>query len=481
MRAWSAAAIVSLAAVIVGTSIAAASPAVSRPVDVTNSQFAGNEESLGMDASGTLLASAWNDWHYNDGCGFSYSTNGGTSWAAESFAPFTSFTNDPNVPGAGVFPIAGDPVVVWNPAFGTFDVVCQAFGLQAGKINLLASTFDPTKAKPNADQNFSYGAGIGGAPAWTAPVTITTGTSNGTQKGSKGKFPDHEAGVVDTGTGPGHQFGRLYVAWAQFDGSGRAPIELAYSDDNGSSWTGPVTVSDSGHQSDQDATPRVGPDGAVYVSFINGPNEKSLKGNSAMIAKSTDGGNTWGASYVAAPIPTPMQSLPNALYRGGTDVTSAVDPVTGDVVVVYDDASTGTLNEYAVHTTTPGDLGRWSGPVRVQPSGQTQFFPWLSAAPNGRIDLVYYDRCDPNDVLTCVTLSSSTNDGATWSSVRVLDQGFDGDTFGACLAFVDPPNCTNYFLGDYIAVASTNDKAQAMWTGNGPNALDVFSARVTFK
>jgi len=29
---------------------------------------------------------------FNDGCGFSYSTNGGTTWAPESFAPFTSFT-----------------------------------------------------------------------------------------------------------------------------------------------------------------------------------------------------------------------------------------------------------------------------------------------------------------------------------------------------------------------------------------------------
>src|SRR5205085_12443441 len=112
-------AIVASLALVVTASAATASA----PVNVTNSQFAGNEESLGMDATGTLLAAAWNDWHNNDGCGFSYSTNGGTTWAPESFAPFTSFTNDPNLPGAGVFPIAGDPVVVWNPRFSTFDVV----------------------------------------------------------------------------------------------------------------------------------------------------------------------------------------------------------------------------------------------------------------------------------------------------------------------------------------------------------------------
>ena len=104
----------------------------------------------------------------------------------------------------------------------------------------------------------------------------------------------------------------------------------------------------------------------------------------------------------------------------------------------------------------------------MKPSGQTQFFPWLQSAPNGRVDLAYYDRsCDPGDVLICVTLSSSTDSGASWTSTAVTTTGFDGDTFGACLAFVDPPNCTNFFLGDYIAVASTNTKAQVMWAGNG--------------
>src|SRR5438445_12701577 len=103
-----------LAALSVVVSASAATAAT--PINVTNSQFAGNEESLGMDSTGTLLAASWNDWHYNDGCGFTYSTDGGTTWAPQTFAPFTSFTNDPNLPGAGRFPIAGDPVVVWNPA-----------------------------------------------------------------------------------------------------------------------------------------------------------------------------------------------------------------------------------------------------------------------------------------------------------------------------------------------------------------------------
>jgi hypothetical protein len=431
-----------------------------------------------MSPNGQILMGMWNDWHFNDGCGISYSTNGGTTWAPESFAPgFTSFTNDPDVAGTGVFAAAGDPVDLYNPKSGLFDVICQAFGgVKGGQIQLLSTTFNPAHANA-ADPAHSYGLG-----AWRLPaVPIATGTANGSEKGSNGKFADHDAGAVDTGTGSGHHYGRVYVAWAEFDGSGRSPIELAYSDNDGVSWTGPIHVSDAGHQFDQDATPRVGPDGSVYVSYVSGPNEKSTKSNAAMIAKSTDGGNTFGPSVVAAPIHAPATSLPNALYRGGTDVTSTVDQRTGDVVVVYNDDSSGALNVWATHTTQPGNLSTFAPAERVKPSGKTQFFPWLESAPNGRVDLAYYDRsCDRHDVLVCVTLSSSTDSGATWTSRAVTTTGFDGDTFGACLAFTDPPDCGNFFLGDYIAVGSTNTKAQVMWTGNGQHTLGAFTEPIGF-
>src|SRR6266566_6264864 len=87
-------------AILVATavSVAAALASVpggtaSAPVDVTNDVYANNEESLGMSPDGQLLAGAWNDWEFNDGCGLSFSTDGGDHWAPESFAPFTAFSN----------------------------------------------------------------------------------------------------------------------------------------------------------------------------------------------------------------------------------------------------------------------------------------------------------------------------------------------------------------------------------------------------
>jgi hypothetical protein len=445
-------------------------------------QWANNEESLGMSPDGQVMAGSWNDWEYNDGCGFSYSADGGDTWAPETFAPFTSFTNDPEIPGTGPFPIAGDPAVAYNPKSGLFDVICQAFGGQGNSIQLLAATFDPTKADPNADENFSYGSQVGGFPAWTTPVAVTTGKSNGTQKGSNGHLPDHETIVVDTGTGSGHHFGRLFVSWAEFSGSGRSPIDIAYSDDDGATWAGPFTVSDKGNQFDQDARPSVGPDGTVYLTWINGPNEKSLKNNKVMVDKSTDGGRHWGTDHVVAGVVAPIPgTLPNSDYRVFEDAWSTVDQVRGTVQVAYTDRATGSANIYVTHNLVPGDISSWSEPIAVKPSSNDEFFPWLSAAENGRVDLVYYDRtCDPDNTLVCVTLASTSDGGVTWTNAALTTDGFDGDKFDTCLAFVQPPDCGRHFIGDYIAVASSNTKAQVLYTGNGPAALDVFSQKATF-
>ena len=478
MRRTTIAIVVACAAVVLaGTALAGGAPSVSAPVNVTNSQFAANEESLGMDPSGALLAAAWNDWHFNDGCGFSFSTDGGDHWAPESFVPgLTAFTNDPNVPGLNpTYAIAGDPAVAYNPKFHAFVVMCQAFGTASGNhMALLATAFDPTRVVNVSDTNGSYGL-----RAWRLPATpVAIGTSTGTQKGSNGHFADHETVAVDTNPRSLH-YGRVYVGWADFSGSGRSPIETAYSDDDGATWTGPIRVSDNGHQFDQDARPSIAPNGDVYMTWINGPNESSLKNNVAMADVSHDGGKTWGTDVVASPIPAPRSSIPNSLYRGGTDVWSTTD-AHGRLIVAYNDASTGALQVYATHAVHPNSLAGFSPAARVDPTGQEQFFPWLAAAPNGRVVLAFYDRsCDPqHDTLNCVSVASTTDGGSTWTTARVTTQGFDGDTFAACLAFVDPPNCGNFFLGDYIAVASTSAKAQVLWTGNGPAALDVFSARV---
>jgi hypothetical protein len=149
--------------------------------------------------------------------------------------------------------------------------------------------------------------------------------------------------------------------------------------------------------------------------------------------------------------------------------------------VAYTDQRSGASNVWVTHARRGGSISSWTAPHRVKASPHQEFFPWMSAAPNGRVDLVYYDRsCDPADTPNCLTLSSSFSAGASWMNIPVTTRGFNGDKFQACLAFVEPPNCGFFFLGDYIAVGSTNGKAQMLYTGNGPKAMDVFSIQARF-
>jgi hypothetical protein len=151
------------------------------------------------------------------------------------------------------------------------------------------------------------------------------------------------------------------------------------------------------------------------------------------------------------------------------------------VQIAYTDRKSGSSNIYATHNLVAGDITSWSTPVAVKPSPNDEFFPWLSSAENGRVDLVYYDRtCDPDNTLVCVTLSSTSDGGVTWTTTALTTSGFDGDTFSTCLEFVQPPDCGRHFIGDYIAVASSDTKAQVLYTSNGPDALDVFSQKATF-
>jgi len=64
---WVAVVVLLVAGPAFGTSVTPTG--VSTPVNVTHDKFADNEESQGMSPDGQLLAGAWNDWDYNDGCG----------------------------------------------------------------------------------------------------------------------------------------------------------------------------------------------------------------------------------------------------------------------------------------------------------------------------------------------------------------------------------------------------------------------------
>jgi hypothetical protein len=326
-----------------------------------------------------------------------------------------------------------------------------------------------------------------GGLTWTHPVTVARGQGAVT-RGSAGRlvFQDKEFIAADVNSG------RAFVTWTSFQerslpiGSiGRAPILLSWSDD-GLSWSGPSEISGFGSfctdfnlrpnecDSNQFSYPAVAPGGRVYVSFenFNTPAE-----NQILAVRSDDGGATFSAPVRVAtvfdvnfpPNTDGRSTLTGCQLRVSAVANSATDPSdpTGNTVyVVWADnrngSRTATNSDVFLARSTDGGV-TWSTHA-VDTSPNDQFYPWVSVAPDGRVDVGYMDRAGtPQDrclygfTLTRLSFAGggapglvSRNVVSTAASVADRSRWFGANT---------------RFVGDYNGVAVGPDGSTwSLWT-----------------
>src|SRR2546427_12075229 len=169
-------------------------------VDVSRDTTAQNETPVAANPSNpdNLLTGA-NDWNYNDGVAYNVSFDGGKTWSAtlpDGFIPgLTRYTNDPAVPGTGVYDAAGDPYVAYGPD-GTAYFVAQSFNFFTPPYQIALYVSRSTD----------------GGRTWSErPVQVSVWDNKiGKSKGSNGQFPDHESMTVDAAPGSPYH-GSVYV------------------------------------------------------------------------------------------------------------------------------------------------------------------------------------------------------------------------------------------------------------------------------
>lgn len=262
---------------------------------------------------------------------------------------------------------------------------------------------------------------------------------------------------------------RVHVAWMSNWGTWRLRGEVvegldygwdilmrphvASSTDGGASFTEPVSLlaedDDLWVEPDLEGgktPPRalVGNDGEVYVVFGEstraGPREDpqgDAPPASIYLAVSRDGGATYdGASIYTEP--TPVERGSAFLWAP----RAAIDRNTGNLYVVWEQVSNAQqpVSILMMRSTDGGDT--WSEPTTVNdvepPRMFTymEFFPEVSVAPNGRVDIAWYDaRNDPTvepdeemggNTFHDVYYSYSTDEGQTWASnIRITDRLID--------------------------------------------------------
>ena len=277
--------------------------------------------------------------------------------------------------------------------------------------------------------------------------------------------------VADPGTP-----GRLYLSWLQAQATGLLafaetgnPVLVSRSDDGGRTWAEPVRVSGPGRLRVVAPSPAVGPDGTAYVLYLDlgddrldyagaheGRGGEPYAGRwKLVLSRSADRGATWTESVVEdAVVPTErfVVFLPPS-------PSVAVDG-RGTVYAAFTD---GRLGDADVWLWRSGDGGAvWDRPVRVNDTrrqdARSQYLPKITLAPDGRLDVVYYDRRrDPSNVNNDVSLQSSFDDGRTFTaSLRLSDRSFSSQVgFGSERGMPD--------LGSRLGLVATDVRAMAVW------------------
>jgi hypothetical protein len=434
---------------------------VNNPAEDTTSQNTQSETAIAVAQNGNVV-SVFNDSGSNatgspQFTGWANSTNGGTSFTDQGTLPLTS-------PGD-----VGDPVLAENNVNGTIYLSTLSYN-NSNQVDLFKST--------NNGLSFTYVGNSAGN--WS--------TSN---------FLDKPWLAVDNASGTGQ--GTLYQGYTDFGGffgSTDNGIYVTHSTTGGTTWSSPVRVSG---PNTQGLSLAVGTNHTVYAAYWNGNSATE----SIQLTKSTNGGvsfnynspvtvttlHTTGGNgdlglSTGSAGPTPNQSFQTNAFPQLT-----VNPVNGDLYLVYNDTGTTPGDNADIYFTMSTNGGTtWSTPQRINDDTTTndQFMPAIAVTPNGQeVGIFWYDRRnDPSNSLIdyygAIGNVNPTTGAITFgANFQVSDQSFPAVTNQ------DPSIRTGY-MGDYNMAAADNNYFYTTWGDNRDpstsppqtNQPDVYFAKV---
>ena len=294
-------------------------------------------------------------------------------------------------------------------------------------------------------------------------------------QGGPGHGGDKEWFTIDKTGGPGHGF--QYQFWTGFFACDFG--EFTRSTDSGLTWMSPISVPSDTHTGALD----VDTNGNLFIGGQDfGGQLRCLRSSNAQIGSQT---------------PTFDQNIPVNL--GGSLIQGGINNIglCGQMFIAVDRSGTATNNNvYMLASVVPNgqsttevmfarstDSGAsFSAPVRVNDDANHQskwhYFGTLSVAPNGRIDVVWYDtRNAANNIDSQLFYSSSTDGGLTWAPNIEVSSLFNPQA--------GYPQ--NDKIGDYITIVSDatgGNVAYAATFNINPNAVggheqDVYYVRVS--
>src|SRR5437762_6781216 len=350
--------------------------------------------------------------------GFAYTTNGGTRWIAPGVLQNNVFRSDP---------------VLNSDTTGRFFY-----------LSLLQNFFDDLWRSMNGGQS------------WTALAPADGG--------------DKQWFTIDNTNSSGHGF--QYQCWST-DGNNYGGRQFTRSTNDGLTWMNPINIPNSPGWGTLD----VDFNGNVFIGGVN------LDTGRIWCVRSTNAKN-------GAVVPTFDQST--AVTLGGDIVfAEPINPegLVGQVFLAVDRSGTSTNNNvYMLASVQPSGFtnasevmfvrstdggSTFSAPRRINDDpvnhAKWHWFGTLSVAPNGRIDVVWYDTRHAADNTTSQLFYSYSIDGGnTWSANIAVSNSFS--------PFVGYPNQDK--IGDYITVVSDNAGANVAYAATFNGEEDIYYVRI---
>jgi hypothetical protein len=299
-------------------------------------------------------------------------------------------------------------------------------------------------------------------------------TKNNGKRFHKGKYmglnppkdQDKEWAVYDL------ERGRTYATWTQFDKYGssdsthRSTILSSYSDNDGKSWSDPITMSHisgnclDGDQTTEGAVPAIGLNGEMHVSwaldekiYFNTFTEGATVTEEIVIARQVGGWNQLIDGLDRSNgMPVTVSDMSNGPHRGA-------------IYVSWSDQRNGELNtDVFVKKSIDGGKS-WSNAIRVNDdhTNSHQFLPWMTIDQvTGYVYLLFYDRRDFTDNQTNVYLAVSKDGGATFLNHKISESPFTP--------------ISRVFFGDYINISAHNGVVRPIWTRYENGKLSIWTA-----